>query len=1834
MKRNFFIFFAIVLLGAEISSGQVISLPAVNAYQPGVTLEQIMDSLTVHLNPSDSEEGGQHDELIQLQQFWQNRAVVNDSTASSTTHINMFSQYYGALYNAALARTTSTCGTGGYQGAWQVLGPLTAATQSIGRVDAICINPLRKNSIWAGTIGGLFVTYDGGVNWHCKTDGTVLAAGIAGISSIAIDPADTNKMFLGTSGTYSFIEPIFLNMGGSNGAAILKSTNGGATWQQELLPNDPSTLINEEAARVQRVYISPDNSMLFALNNNRIWYRSITGTTWSEITSAMLSAAPSGSTSFVNINDILFVSTTAHPNQFFVTAGLGNPSYSIYQCLGDLPYSNAQWSRITNNTGFTYSRFDPSAISTSYHSPLTESNVYQLRCAAYTNDIIYVLGNDISVNIPSTSIYYSSTQTNYRHSFLFTYTISTQTWTQVNTTTVPGGGYNVYPEFDQGKIQIAVTQGIGNTAGAPNIYIGGTNLWQSYDGGVHFYIMNGYTIINGSPIPITHSDTRDIQISAQATSGSHGNNDILYIATDGGVSEKPSGVDISTTTNPTIDISGTGLACGEFWNIATSEAGGLAAGGMQHDGDVAYEPTANPPWINLAITDAYRAIFDHDDPTKAYMTDGFPGQYEHHYETTSSGGSGGRTIGALGVSHYPAEDHIMPVLTMDNTNHHHMGLYDLWLYTPSTSPYWKSQTASPLNYGLPTSTQAQTIAFSPNYYTSKPVGYVVYQMSGGHQQVYYRKYNALSGAPFGIVTTAFENGTGLPAYPINEIATDPANTDRVWIAQGGIGYSGAKYRVNYSPNGGTTWYDISYGLPGGMPVSCIVYDEIANVLYCATDVGIYTYNFNNFNASGTVVNGVNQSASWTCFNKGISGGPDFPNAIVTHLEINRCQGKLFASTYGRSIWTTDLYPTSTTIPPVSDVISTNTIWSSTLYIKGCITVNSGKTLTITGTTVHMPKNGQIMVQPGGKLIVTNSTLTNDCQGCMWYGIQAQGNSSQQQYPTYQAAVTITNSTVENAKNAVILSNDANSTQNGGIVQATNSTFANNTRGVVFAPYHNTQGSVEYPNVSYFKNCNFTLDNNYRGDQFNQPFNCMASLQNVEGVSFQSCYFTNSNSNMADAGTGISSYDAGFTVGVYCSSYLSIPCTTSPRSTFSGFATGVNIGGDLSYNPTITVDKSDFMANSVGIFVNTVRNVAMTNNTFGIGSGFYVYEVATSGTYCHQNIGIYCKNTWQFKQESNSFSGHTSTANSAYSDWTNFGSVVENSSSPGTPIRFNATMLDNQIYKSTFTTLNFACYAIGNNGGNGANHGLSYLCNTYNGNTNDIYVVTPAPGGIRPSQGSFYSSASNTFTGGTAHIVNNGAAFTYWFNGSGTPYPATYNVAYMSASAASGCYTTLGSGSAGASLQPGYVVQGNINANLSAYATSAASFATDAGNLYGLMDAGNTDSLVGIINTTTDESALTTILSGISPYISQKPLLALSNTSVLSRSGYLSILDANPESLRDDGFLATLSASSYYPLSPSDVSALKTASTAVMTGRTYQESTVGDEHTAMSLAANEILLGMKNAIDPTDSTGTAVGTDSTSIYYGLDSNARYVNMAALGTWLNGVSTLWAQYELLGYYSDVHNVDSTTNADNALSNAATYIATLDTPAQNEYSNYQTLWTVLKGERTTGVAIQNMSSTDSTTLAGIAAFTTPSVPSAMAYTATNTGSVGLVLGSFSITKPPIVSHFPCFFPSLGGRAAPTQVANTPINAINSIRSKSQVSVFPNPASDIVTFKYQLTNTEGRVVLKIKNELGEIVNQQNVTNSIGSVVIDLNHLPNALYVFTITDDNGMIANGKIIKN
>ena len=186
-------------------------------------------------------------------------------------------------------------------------------------------------------------------------------------------------------------------------------------------------------------------------------------------------------------------------------------------------------------------------------------------------------------------------------------------------------------------------------------------------------------------------------------------------------------------------------------------------------------------------------------------------------------------------------------------------------------------------------------------------------------------------------------------------------------------------KVWQTSDGGDTWQNADpEGSLHNLPVNDIVYQRGSkDRLYIGTDAGIY------FKDAGMT--------TWESY-------CDFPHVRVVELKINYCMGKIRAATFGRSIWEGDLLPGAGTLGQSELVIQNtpDTAWTFSRGLDRNLRIKSGAVLTIEGPSaatpilISMPRDGRIVVEKGGKLILKNAVLTNNC-GEKWLGIEVEGN---------------------------------------------------------------------------------------------------------------------------------------------------------------------------------------------------------------------------------------------------------------------------------------------------------------------------------------------------------------------------------------------------------------------------------------------------------------------------------------------------------------------------------------------------------------------------------------------------------------------------------------------------------------------------------------------------------------------------------------------------------------------------------------------------------------------------------------------------------------------------
>jgi len=893
----------LAFVGSSICKAQAPTLPPFNINQPGLQLSEVLDSMRARISPNDTGEGGGRAQLDEWARTWKVRATQNDSSG-----LNMFQQYFRAAQVAATSRLAGACNNTGFAGNWTNLGPDSLPSQNLGLLRDVWACPSDTNYLLAASYGGLFKSTDAGLTWHCITDNAP-GQGFTSPVSIAVNPRDSQEIYLGT-GTYYFQVTALEGYLGNfykYGGGVLHSTNGGATWQQEILAHDVPPSIFDSLGGVERVYYAPDGGRVYGLRNYAIFCKE-SGSAWQEITPDSILDGRHDQYIWQDMDFVPKNASSLDSNHFFAA---------------------------THGRGF-------SQIVEGRYNPTTHTHTFSRIPIPFSDTV-----DALYMTIPTGNMLYAAFVTN-NTTVVWKYTISSKAWTYIST------------------IPWSIWQIEASKSNPANLYI------ADMFGVSRFSPDTGHTLIQistyyGSP---THGDVRNLHIHS-TTNTSSGVDDRVYLATDGGIAMKtihtdPAILEYNTCKN----INGKGLAVGRFMGVGTSEQGGVVLGSQGDNSYDAYEPNKLPKWnfINN-YSDAEEAVFSRTEQIA--------------YGGSSGGGvttmldkiypGRGRILGTpkqiAYIAYSIAEPHsgIIPMWA-DQFGGLYIGRAHMWRVLPGTinligvNGLALQPTNSIYDINLPEYWPDQSKPRSPikcmtfSQYLDTLTGYVVYEDGA----TFYRNvYTAPLSLPD---RTNFKPISSLAVsdYPVNDIVCNPYHPERVWEARGALSfYNTPRFRAIYSPDAGRHWFDISKGLPPKIPVTHIVYQEGTDFVYCSTDVGIFRLDMSGFSVSDSAdILSAYNTVQWTCFNKGAIGQPDFPMVNVTDLEINYCAGKLYASTYGRSIWSTDLLvddPNSGSpiigdiVPEQTEIISTNTIWSSDKTIYTGIRILSGAKLTINNT---------------------------------------------------------------------------------------------------------------------------------------------------------------------------------------------------------------------------------------------------------------------------------------------------------------------------------------------------------------------------------------------------------------------------------------------------------------------------------------------------------------------------------------------------------------------------------------------------------------------------------------------------------------------------------------------------------------------------------------------------------------------------------------------------------------------------------------------------------------------------------------------------------------------
>ncbi|WP_108803985.1 T9SS type A sorting domain-containing protein [Aquimarina sp. Aq107] len=146
---------------------------------------------------------------------------------------------------------------------WVALGPddiidRSFSSANIGRVNVVIVDPVDSNKYYAGTpAGGIWRSLDAGASWTPLSDELPQI----GVSAIAIDPVDTDIIYIGTGDD---------DANDTVSVGVLKSTDGGQTWNTTGLNFTVSSANN-----ISEIYLDPTDRNKVFVSTSRGFYKSI-----------------------------------------------------------------------------------------------------------------------------------------------------------------------------------------------------------------------------------------------------------------------------------------------------------------------------------------------------------------------------------------------------------------------------------------------------------------------------------------------------------------------------------------------------------------------------------------------------------------------------------------------------------------------------------------------------------------------------------------------------------------------------------------------------------------------------------------------------------------------------------------------------------------------------------------------------------------------------------------------------------------------------------------------------------------------------------------------------------------------------------------------------------------------------------------------------------------------------------------------------------------------------------------------------------------------------------------------------------------------------------------------------------------------------------------------------------------------------------------------------------------------------------------------------------------------------------------------------------------------
>ncbi|WP_179005753.1 T9SS type A sorting domain-containing protein [Winogradskyella forsetii] len=878
------------------------------------TVEAIVEVAERHFDTVGRARGTGYKPFRRWQYFAERAMDETGKLKSPDFYYNELQNYNARLNNEGLAARTVV-------GTWEEMGPTywnatSGYNPGVGRITSIATESGNPNHMIVGSqTGGVWKTLDGGTTW------TVLTDNLANMDvyALAIDPLNSSTYFWGSySGTVfksidggatwslhsnlpggGFVNKILIHptdtsimYGSAQGNGLFKSVDGGSSW----------SIIHSNVTNGFDFEFKPgDPNTVYASGNN--FYRSLDGgltfniyTISDELDQEFVSGSTSWSISNANSNNSVTPRTGNAMAFFFIdnfsspTTRLLSPSLDLTGAVSpELKFSFTQvswdgdidalkvlyktsasgdWLELANYTDEVTSWSD---ITLSLPNPSSDYYVAFEGTANYGRGLTL---DDVSVEDANLGLVYSEGFETISNAFstgpkmigvsandpAVVYVVEAQdgkfgglyksadngtSFSKLEHISKNYFGYQSLADDDRGQAPRDMDIAV-NPNDVNDVHIAGINTWRSTNGGVDFNITSQWTPFsaNNENIGYCHADVDIMEFVGT------GVNTKLLVGTDGGIyrADNPTLVNSSYYTDLTA-----GLGIRQFYKIGVSQTEPvLVTGGSQDNGSSILGADGN--WTDWWGADGMEGFVDKTDSQIIYGT----AQYGSFVKSFD----GGATISFVAQPDDKGGDF--------NWN---------WIVPYEQDPIVQDviycafdEVYKSLDGGINWTSISQEFADDIDHFKVAPTdnnkmylaidGVFWYTSNGG--------------------TSWAQSSLSLGGGRINGIAVHPTDPDKIAIAT----TNGQKVYV--STDNGQNWASIRWNLPNFSAQAVTWQDNGEDGLYVGMNYGIY-YTDNQL------------GNTWTPFNNGL------PNVRINELEINAVDGKLYAATYGRGLWRSDLY---------------------------------------------------------------------------------------------------------------------------------------------------------------------------------------------------------------------------------------------------------------------------------------------------------------------------------------------------------------------------------------------------------------------------------------------------------------------------------------------------------------------------------------------------------------------------------------------------------------------------------------------------------------------------------------------------------------------------------------------------------------------------------------------------------------------------------------------------------------------------------------------------------------------------------------------------------------